>query len=245
MREKLVIGNWKMNGSALHIDSFVDALRQKIPADFRAQTLIAPPACYLGYASPRFEEVGIGLCAQDVSAYPVGAYTGEISAGMLLDLGCRFAIVGHSERRSYHGETDAVVAAKVKQALRDGIRPVVCVGEALAQREEGRYEQVIRQQVQAVLQVCEPEVWSDLVFAYEPVWAIGTGQTATPEQAQEAHRFIRSLLGAPGASVSILYGGSVKPENAAAIFSQPDVDGGLIGGASLCAADFKAVFSAI
>lgn len=241
MRRKLVIGNWKMHGSLASNAELLAGLRAAEP--FGCDTAVCPPYPYLAACVLALQGSRIALGAQDCSAHEQGAYTGEVSAAMLADLGCRYVIVGHSERRSLHGETDALVADKAKMALAKGLIPVVCVGETLAERQAGQTESVVKRQLSAVIHAlgsCTPQI----VVAYEPVWAIGTGQTATPEQAQAVHAVLRAQLAAatPHAqSMRILYGGSVKPDNAAALFRQPDIDGGLIGGASLKAADFIAI----
>jgi len=244
MRRKLVAGNWKMHGDR----RFATALLDEIVAAERpagVEIVIFPPAPYLSELIGRFAAQGLQFGAQDVSARDQGAYTGEVSAQMLVDVGCRYGLVGHSERRQYHEETSEQVAEKFLAARRAGLLPMLCIGESLHQRESGQTEYALQRQLEPLLRLGGADVLESAVIAYEPVWAIGTGRTATPEQAQEVHAFIRSELRAWNArladSLPILYGGSVKPANAAALFSQPDVDGGLIGGASLVASDFLAI----
>ncbi|MEX2241349.1 MAG: triose-phosphate isomerase [Burkholderiales bacterium] len=230
MRARLVAGNWKMHGSlaanAALLDAFVAG---------GVGCAVCVPFPYLAQAAERLRGTRIAWGAQNLSEHASGAYTGEVSAAMLGEFGCRYALVGHSERRQLYGESDATVAAKFAAARDGGITPILCVGETLPEREAGRTQEVVARQLDAVL---ARGAIGDAVVAYEPVWAIGTGRTATPEQAQEVHAFLRRRL---SASTTILYGGSVKPGNAAAIFGMPDVDGGLIGGASLVAGDFIAI----
>jgi triosephosphate isomerase len=244
MRRKLVAGNWKMHGDR----RFATALLEEIVAAERpagVEIVIFPPAPYLSELIGRYAPHGLQFGAQDVSARDQGAYTGEVSAQMLVDVGCRYGLVGHSERRQYHEESSEQVAEKFLAARRAGLLPMLCIGESLHQREAGQTEYALQRQLEPLLRLGGADVLESAVIAYEPVWAIGTGRTATPEQAQEVHAFIRSELRAWNArladSLPILYGGSVKPANAAALFSQPDVDGGLIGGASLVASDFLAI----
>ena len=233
-RTRLVAGNWKMHGSRSANRALLDAILKGLPKG-GAQCAVGPPFPYLGEVGERLRGTAVALGAQNVSEHAQGAYTGEVSAAMLAEFGCRYVIVGHSERRSLYGETDAQVAAKFSAAQAAGLTPILCVGETLAEREAGRTEQVVARQLEAVLSKSK---FGAAVLAYEPVWAIGTGRNATPEQAQAVHAFLRGKL---NADVSILYGGSVKAQNAAAIFAMPDVDGGLIGGASLVAEDFLAI----
>lgn len=247
MRRKIVAGNWKLHGSRAFATELVGGVAAGLPVD-GVEVVVLPPLPYLGDLIEDFEGRGIAFGAQDVSANEKGAYTGEVSAHMLVDVGARFGLCGHSERRQYHGESDALVARKMLAALHAGLMPIVCVGERLEDREAGRTEAVIAAQLAPVL-AAGAEALAGVVIAYEPVWAIGTGRTATPEQAQEVHAFIRGQVAAVDAkiagSLSILYGGSAKPDNAAALFAQPDVDGGLIGGASLVADDFLAIARAM
>lgn len=258
MARKLVIGNWKMHGSMQQVDALLHQLLDsplaspphggaKAPAGIGAEVAVCPPAVYLERAVRQLQDSPIGVGAQDVSAHQQGAYTGDICATMLADIGCRYVIIGHSERRQYHAENEASVAAKLERALAAGLTPVVCVGETLAQRERGETLAVITAQLQPVLAVGSSRLAS-LVVAYEPVWAIGSGQSATPAQAQEVHAHLRRTLAASdrdaARSVPLLYGGSVKPDNAADLLSQPNIDGALVGGASLKAEDFLAIVSA-
>ena len=212
------------------------------------QLAVFPPFPYLAELAGRYAERGVGFGAQDVSAHEAGAYTGEVSAKMLLEIGCRYSLVGHSERRQYHHETSEQVAQKFMAARRAGLVPVLCVGETREEREAGRTEDVILNQLEPVLRLGGPSAFENAVIAYEPVWAIGTGLTATPEQAQQVHAFIRGIVRGYSATIAdslpILYGGSMKPANAAELMSQSDIDGGLIGGASLVANDFLAIAAA-
>ncbi|ACO81082.1 triosephosphate isomerase [Azotobacter vinelandii CA] len=240
MRGKLVIGNWKMNGSLDANRRLLQELLPPLAAVKGLEVAVCPPFPYLAQVGALLEGSSVALGAQNLHSAGQGAFTGEVGAGMLEELGCRYVLVGHSERRSLFGESDETVAEKFEAALRAGLVPVLCVGETLAQRRDGSTEAVIAGQVRAVLQRVGGAGIAAGVIAYEPVWAIGTGETASPEQAQAVHRHIRALLGEATAT-PILYGGSVKPDNAAALFAQPDIDGGLIGGASLEAASFLAI----
>ena len=239
MRRQLVMGNWKMNGSTATNQALVSqflCLRQGV---HQAEVAFAPPSVYLPQVAALIARSNIVLAAQDLSEHTAaGAYTGEVSGAMLAELDCHYVIVGHSERRAYHGELDQRVAAKALACLSAGLKPVVCVGESLAQREEGSALTVIGSQLDEVLSLLEPSQLKNIVIAYEPVWAIGTGKTASPEQAQEVHQFIRSRLGEQGSLVRLLYGGSVKASNAAQLFAQADIDGALVGGAALNAEEF-------
>lgn len=244
MRTKLVVGNWKMHGSHKVNAELLAGITGARP--FTCDVAVCVPFPYLSETAVTLAESGVRWGSQDCSAYEQGAYTGEVSAAMLTEFGCRYAIVGHSERRAYHGESDQVVADKAKAALAKGITPIVCVGETRAQREAGETEAVVKRQLSAVIHTLGQCV-GEMVVAYEPVWAIGTGLTATPEQAQAVHAVLRAQLAAatPRADVMrILYGGSVKPDNATVLFGQPDIDGGLIGGAALKASDFVAIIRA-
>ena len=243
MRERIVAGNWKLHGDRVFARALLDEVIAARPAGVRLA--IFPPLPYLGELVDRYGAQGLEFGAQDVDPNEQGAYTGEVSARMLCDVGCRFAMVGHSERRHFHQESSELVAAKFFAARRAGLVPLLCVGETLHQREAGQTEWAIERQLAPVLAHGGAETLRGAVIAYEPVWAIGTGRTASPDQAQEVHAFIRGEVGALDATIAgslpILYGGSCKPDNAAALFAQPDVDGGLIGGASLAAADFLAI----
>src|SRR5579859_1821036 len=232
-RIRLVAGNWKMHGSRSANRVLVDAILKGMTND-AAQCAVCPPFPYLTEVAGQLRGTAVALGAQNVNEHAQGAYTGEVSAAMLKELGCRYVIVGHSERRQIYGETDAQVAAKFAAARATGLTPILCVGETLAEREAGKTEEVVARQLGAVQ-------FADGVLAYEPVWAIGTGRNATPEQAQAVHAFLRRRV---KQETTILYGGSVKAQNAAAIFAMPDVDGGLIGGASLVAEDFLAILRA-
>ena len=246
MRRKIVAGNWKMHGTRASAETLVAAIAAAPAA--ACDVIVIPPAPYLALLLQRFADSGLGFGAQDVSAHAQGAYTGETAAAMVKDVGARYALVGHSERRQYHAESNELVAAKYAQAQAAQLLPILCVGETLEERDAGRTEAVIAAQLDAVLKRSTAASLAGAVVAYEPVWAIGTGRTATPEQAQAVHAFIRGKVrredGTISGSLQILYGGSVKPGNAAELFAQPDVDGGLIGGASLVAADFLAICAA-
>jgi len=235
-RRPLVVGNWKMNGSAASNEALLAALKAASFGD--TEVSVCVPAVYLHDVADTLHGGAVHWGAQDCSSHDPGPYTGEISAAMLAEFGCCHVIVGHSERRALHGESDRLVAQKAAAALKHGLVPILCVGETLAERDAGRTTEVVARQLGAVQ-------FAGGVLAYEPVWAIGTGRNATPEQAQEVHAFLRGRLPAQLRDATpILYGGSVKPQNAAAIFAMPDVDGGLIGGASLVAADFLAILRA-
>jgi triosephosphate isomerase len=243
--KKLIAGNWKMNGSTASNAALVQSLLEGAAA-WKCLVTVCVPAPYLAQIQAMVAGSGIDLGAQDVSSHESGAFTGEVSGSMLRDFGVRYAIVGHSERRQYHGETDAVVAEKAQRALAAGITPIVCVGETLAEREAGRTEEVVKRQLAAVIHT-NGHCISEIVVAYEPVWAIGTGKTASPEQAQQVHAVLRAQLRAASAQadrVHILYGGSMNAANAAQLLSQPDIDGGLVGGAALKAADFLTIIAA-
>lgn len=246
MRRQLVAGNWKMNGSRAANAELLAGIAAARP--FACDVAVCVPFPYLAETGAALAGTDIRWGAQDCSAHESGAYTGEVSAPMLVEFGCRYAIVGHSERRQYHGETDQQVADKAKAALGRGITPIVCVGETLEQREAGETDAVVKRQLSAVIHTLGHCV-GEMVVAYEPVWAIGTGKVATPEQAQAAHAFIRrkfaALFGEKSASALLIqYGGSVKPENAADLLHQSDVDGALVGGASLKAESFLGIVRA-
>ena len=248
MRKHIVAGNWKMNKNFSEADDLINQLVEKLESTDLGDTqlIICPPALYIELASDQSDESYFMVGAQDVSEHDNGAYTGEISADMLENMAIDYCIVGHSERRAYHHETDEQIARKVDQLLKHDLRPIVCCGEVLEEREANKQFEVVKRQIVDGLFHLTAEQFADIVIAYEPVWAIGTGKTATPEQAQEMHADIRSLIAEKyGAEVadntSILYGGSCKPSNAKELFANPDVDGGLIGGASLKADDFLAI----
>lgn len=243
--KKLIAGNWKMNGGLAANEALVQAMLAGIGSP-KADVALCAPAPYLAQLQSLLKGSPIAWGSQDVSAHEQGAYTGEVSAAMLRDFACRYAIVGHSERRQYHGETDAVVAEKAQRALAAGITPIVCVGETLAEREAGVTEEVVKRQLAAVIHLVGHCI-TEIVLAYEPVWAIGTGKTATPEQAQAVHAVLRAQLKAATPNperIQILYGGSMNAANAATLLAQPDIDGGLIGGASLKAPDFLQIVAA-
>jgi triosephosphate isomerase (TIM) len=245
IRTPLVAANWKMNGSQAANAAWVRAFAERRPSG-GCEVVLCAPAVYL--AGLVATSHGIDIGAQDVSERTPGAYTGDIAAAMLVDVGCRWVIVGHSERRQLHGESDEIVAAKAQAALAAGLRPIVCVGETLAEREAGSTLAVVERQLDAVLKRVAPAGLARGALAYEPVWAIGTGRTATPAQAQDVHAALRVHIAgkdpAAAKAVRVLYGGSVKPANAAELFGQADIDGGLIGGASLVAEDFAAICAA-
>ncbi|MDY6991553.1 MAG: triose-phosphate isomerase [Pseudomonadota bacterium] len=248
MRQTLVAGNWKMNGSTQSIQALLESLKQGIAQVSTAEVAVCPPYVYLHQVSTALMGTAISWGAQDVSHEEPGAFTGEIAASMLTDFKCKYVIVGHSERRHLYGERNEVVAQKCAQAQQLGLIPILCVGELLEQREAGATETVVKQQLDAVLQLKEQINWSQMVIAYEPVWAIGTGKTATPDQAQAVHAFIRQHLtqsdAQMAANIQILYGGSVKGSNATELFAMADIDGGLIGGASLKADEFLTICGA-
>ncbi|HKO88234.1 MAG TPA: triose-phosphate isomerase [Burkholderiales bacterium] len=248
MRTKLVAGNWKMHGSMAANPPLLQALKAGAAGIPDVSIAVCVPFPYLQQAGVLLDGSRIGLGAQNLSEHESGAYTGEVSAGMLQDFGCRYVIVGHSERRALYAESDAQVARKFVAAQRAGLIPILCVGETLAEREQNATESVVARQLDAVIEAAGIAAFGRAVIAYEPVWAIGTGRTATPEQAQAVHKFIRERVAAKDAAIAqalqLLYGGSVKPGNAKELFAKHDVDGGLIGGASLVAEDFLAICAA-
>lgn len=243
MRERIVAGNWKLHGDRAFARALLDAVAAAQPAG--VQLAVLPPMPYLGELIERYAARGLRFGAQNVDVNDQGAYTGEVSARMLADIGCRYTLVGHSERRQYHDESSELAAEKFVVAKKAGLVPILCVGETLHQHEAGQTQWAIERQLEPIFAAAGPRAFENAVLAYEPVWAIGTGRNASPSQVQEVHGFIRGELSARDAriagSLPILYGGSVKPANAAELFSQPDVDGGLIGGASLVAQDFLAI----
>jgi triosephosphate isomerase len=245
MRNFLVAGNWKMHGDDAGNRELVAGILEGAPASDRVNLLVCPPYPYLASVASQLAGSSVQLGAQNVSEHEKGAYTGEVAPAMLREVGCRYVIVGHSERRTLYGESSAQVAEKMAAALAAGLVPILCVGETLEEREAGSTEAVVSEQLSAAIERNGIKAFGTSVIAYEPVWAIGTGMTATPEQAQDVHRYVRSVLAEedPGVAegVQILYGGSVKGDNAAGLFGMPDIDGGLIGGASLKAADFLAI----
>ena len=243
MRTPLIAANWKMHKTVSEAVAFAHELSASLGPLEGIEAAIAPPHPALVALGDALADSPVALAAQNVHPEPQGAFTGEVSVGMLAELGCRYVIVGHSERRALFGETDAWIAKKLAAVQAAGMGPILCVGESLEQREAGRTEEVVAGQLEASLALADPA--GELVVAYEPVWAIGTGKTATPEMAQEVHAFARKRLadrfGGAADAIRILYGGSVKPENAAALLAQPDIDGGLVGGASLDPASFCAI----
>ena len=248
MRRKLVAGNWKMNGSADSIRKLLQGIRDGVAEAAAVELAVFPPAVYLGLVEQQLSGAAVAWGTQNLSDQVSGAYTGEIAGSMLLDFHCAYVIVGHSERRTLYGETDELVARKFAAARKVGIKPILCVGETLDEREQGVTEAVVGRQLNAVLDLEGVGAFSDAVIAYEPVWAIGTGRNATPQQAQDVHAFIRAQLAALDPSVAgqtrVLYGGSMKASNAGELLSMPDIDGGLVGGASLDAKDFLAIAKA-
>jgi triosephosphate isomerase len=247
MRRRIVAGNWKLHGDRKFARALLEEIA-RVAAPQGVEQIVLPPLPYLSELVEHFGERGLQFGAQDVSANQQGAYTGEVSAAMLLDVGASYGLVGHSERRQYHRESSELVAAKFFAAKAAGLTPILCVGESLHEREAGQTEWRIEEQLEPIFVQGGAQAFDGAIIAYEPVWAIGTGRTASPEQAQAVHAFIRGEIAARDAKIAgslpILYGGSVKPDNAAALFSQPDVDGGLVGGASLVARDFLAIAAA-
>ena len=248
MRRPIVAGNWKMHGTRTENARLIEEIISGYPAEPAAECIVCPPYVYLQEVGRLLRESAILIGAQDVCADAQGAFTGEVSATMLKDVGCQYVIVGHSERRLLYRESDQLVARKFAAAHARALVPIFCVGEQLADRETGRTRDVVARQLDAVLELCGAQALQGAVIAYEPVWAIGTGRNATPEQAQEVHAFIRARIAARDATIAsatrILYGGSVKASNAAELFAMPDVDGGLIGGASLKSDEFLAILAA-
>ena len=244
-KKKLIAGNWKMNGSLAANEALLNGVLAGV-ADAACDVAVAVPAPYLAQVQAAAAGSVVAVAAQDVSQHEAGAFTGEVSAAMLKDFGVRYTLVGHSERRQYHGETDAAVAEKAQRALAAGITPIVCVGETLQEREAGQTEAVVKRQLAAVIHL-NGHCISEVVVAYEPVWAIGTGRTASPEQAQAVHAVLRAQLAAASEHadrIRLLYGGSMNAGNAAQLLGQPDIDGGLVGGASLKAPDFLQIIAA-
>ena len=244
-KKKLIAGNWKMNGSLAANEALLKALIGGL-GDAVCDVAVAVPTPYLAQIQTLTSGSAVAIASQDVSQHEAGAYTGEVSVAMLKDFGVRYALVGHSERRQYHGETDVVVAEKAQRALAAGVTPIVCVGETLQEREAGQTEAVVKRQLAAVIHL-NGHCISEVVVAYEPVWAIGTGRTASPEQAQAVHAVLRAQLSAASEHadrIRLLYGGSMNAANAAQLLVQPDIDGGLVGGASLKASDFLQIIAA-
>ena len=248
MRRPVVAGNWKMHGSRAANESLLADLAERLSPESQTDVVVFPPYVYLAEAIRILDGGEVRVGAQDVCAEPVGAFTGEVSAAMLKDVGCSHVLVGHSERRRLYHEDDGLVARKFGAALKSGLTPVLCVGETLEEREAGRTEAVVARQLEAVTALTGLPSLSEAILAYEPVWAIGTGRNATPAQAQAVHEYLRSRIAAQDAKlagrVRIVYGGSVKGSNAAELFAMPDVDGGLVGGASLSADEFIQICAA-
>ncbi|WP_058554652.1 triose-phosphate isomerase [Thiohalocapsa sp. ML1] len=248
MRRPFIAGNWKMNGSKAEAAELIRGIVAGAASMQKVEIAVCPPFPYLYVAEQMLAGTAIAWGSQDVSREEAGAFTGQVSAAMLKDFGCRYAIVGHSERRQFNGETDAIIARKYARAVAGGVTPILCVGETLDERESGKTEEVVARHIDAVLDLGGAEAYAVGVVAYEPVWAIGTGVTATPEQAQEVHAFLRERIAAKNKAVAeglrILYGGSMKPGNAVELIGQADIDGGLIGGAALKASDFLAICQA-
>lgn len=248
MRRPLVAGNWKMNGSSQSIRSLLEGIKQGLNTVKNSEVAVCPPFVYLQQVGELIAGTSIALGAQNVSDQDPGAFTGEVAVAMLKDFNCTYIIVGHSERRTLYGESDVLVAKKFAKVQAGGFTPILCVGELLEEREAGQTEAVVKRQLEAVINLQGVASLEKAVLAYEPVWAIGTGKTATPQQAQDVHAFIRSLIAQRDAGVAekvrIQYGGSVKGSNAAELFAMPDIDGGLIGGASLKADEFLAICKA-
>ena len=248
MRRGLVVGNWKMHGDRAAVDALLNGIKTGQPANADVSVAVCPPFVFIPQTADALAGSGIQWGAQNVSEQPQGAYTGEVSAAMLVEFGCRYVIVGHSERRALYAESDHQVAAKFARARDAGLVPILCVGESLQQREAGDTLAWIERQLQAVIEVVGIGSFGDAVVAYEPIWAIGTGKTATPQQAQQVHAHIRQVLAAADTSIAqqiqILYGGSVKADNAADLFAEDDINGALVGGASLKATDFAAICKA-
>ena len=245
MRKKIVAGNWKMNTIAAEGDGLATQVAAKSGEAGRVTLVVAPPFTHLSGVAAKLQGTSVALSAQNCATEDSGAYTGEVSAAMIASVGAQYCILGHSERREYYGETDETLNKKLSQCLKNGLTPIFCIGEKLDERESNRHFDVVKAQLENTLCKLSDSDFEKVVVAYEPVWAIGTGKTATPEQAQEMHAFIRATLaakfGAKANDTSILYGGSCKPSNAKELFSKADVDGGLIGGASLAADDFIAI----
>ncbi len=248
MRQPLVAGNWKLNGSLSSISELISGIREQLPSIKNAELAVCPPYIYLSQVQKLLEGTEISLGAQDCSDQESGAYTGEVAAAMIKEFGCTYNIIGHSERRHVYGDSNDKVATKFAHVVKNGLTPILCVGETLQEREAGHTEVVVATQINAILDLFGIEAFKKAVIAYEPVWAIGTGQVATPAQAQEVHEEIRLTLDAQNkdiaANIRILYGGSMKPENAEELLQQPDIDGGLIGGAALKADDFIGIAQA-
>ncbi|MEE8482571.1 MAG: triose-phosphate isomerase [Acidiferrobacterales bacterium] len=248
MRQPLVAGNWKMNGTRDESVALLKGIAAGMGDVLKAEVVVCPPAILISLAKENLSGSGVKLGGQNLDYHAAGAYTGEVSGPMLKDAGCAYVIIGHSERRSYYGEDDDLVARKFAAAQEYNLIPILCVGETLEEREADQTEEVVARQLDTVLEAVDIKAFAEAIIAYEPVWAIGTGQTATKEQAQDVHKFIRGRLAAVDVDIAadcrILYGGSMKPGNAKELIAQPDIDGGLIGGASLKAEDFLGICTA-
>lgn len=249
MRRRIVAANWKMNGSGGFAKSLISELKVQLSGlDKDVEVVIIPPSLYVAEIKRLISDAPFTVGIQNAAQWDQGAFTGEISASMAADVGCEYVLVGHSERRQLFAESDQVIADKVQQVLKSGLIVLLCVGETLAERQAGQAEEVVSRQLQSALQGLKSDAWNKIVVAYEPVWAIGTGKTATAEDAQAMHFHMRDVLeslGAPASEISLLYGGSVKPDNALELFKQQDIDGGLIGGASLVADNFASICRAV
>ena len=247
MRQTMVAGNWKMNGTSNSVRELVSGIKAGLDGQ-SAEIVVCPPFVYIPTVAAEIADSAITLAAQNMCDQDVGAYTGEVSGPMLKDTGCEYVVLAHSERRAMYGETDEVAASKYAAALKNNLKPIFCIGETLEEREQGITEDVVARQVDAIINAEGVASLANAVLAYEPVWAIGTGKTATPEQAQSVHAFIRNRIADQDAGIAeglrILYGGSMNPGNAAELIAQPDIDGGLIGGASLKSEDFLAIINA-
>lgn len=241
MRRPVVIGNWKMNGTHGFTRHLLNELVEEWTGVHETEIAVCPPYPYISLASDILEQTNIAWGAQDVSLQADGAYTGEVSASMLADCGCKYVIVGHSERREYHKESSELVAKKFKVVAEAHMTPILCVGESLEERESGKTFDVVGRQLLKAVEHCGLSILSRGIIAYEPIWAIGTGKTATPQEAQDVHAYIRETLGPEGDQVKVIYGGSVKPDSAEALFREKDIDGALVGGAALKASDFLAI----
>lgn len=241
IRRKLVAGNWKMNGSRASIEQLLNGILGQ-NTELGCEMAVFPPFVFLPMVQEMLQSTSIGLGAQNVDGHAPGAFTGEVSASMVAEFGCTYVLVGHSERRGYHAETDALVSEKFTACVESGLHPVLCVGETLEQRQQGLTEEIVKQQVKIVLDNCGIGAFTEAIIAYEPVWAIGTGMSASPQQAEEVHALIRDLVmqhdSAIGQEIRLIYGGSVSPESASKLFAEENIDGALVGGASLNAADF-------
>lgn len=248
MRKPLVAGNWKMNGSIDSVEELLNGIKAGVGNVNNAEVVVCPPSIFIPQVQSLLQGTAIAWGGQDISTHASGAYTGETAGSMMTGFGCKYVIIGHSERRTYHGESDELVAEKFEVARKEGLIPLFCIGETLEEREQGITEDVVARQIDAVIDRCGVEMLGEGVIAYEPVWAIGTGKTASPEQAQDVHAFIRSRVARHSSAVAeglrVLYGGSMKPDNAAELMAKPDIDGGLIGGASLVAEDFLGICTA-